>query len=51
MKILKFILTGVIYICFVIPGIPCYLGVFYLFKKLYDYYKEFKIKDNNNCPN
>ena len=32
MKILKFILTGVIYICFVIPGIPCYLGVFYLFK-------------------
>ena len=44
MRILKFILTGVIYICFVIPGIPCYLGVIYLVKKLYDYYN---LSDNN----
>lgn len=47
MRILKFLLSGVIFICFVIPGIPCYLGVIYLIKKLYDYYQN-NLTDSSN---
>ena len=47
MRILKFLLSGVIFICFAIPGIPCYLGVIYLIKKLYDYYQN-NLTDSSN---
>ena len=47
MRILKFLLSGIIFICFVIPGIPCYLGVIYLIKKLYDYYQN-NLTDSSN---
>ena len=47
MRILKFLLSGVIFICFVIPGIPCYLGIIYLIKKLYDYYQN-NLTDSSN---
>jgi hypothetical protein len=48
MRILKFLLSGIIFICFVIPGIPCYLGVIYLIKKLYDYYQNNLTDTYNN---
>ena len=39
MNLFKLLLSVVIYICFVIPGIPCYLGVIYVLKKLYEHFK------------
>ena len=51
MNILKILLSVVIYICFVIPGIPCYLGVIYVLKKLYEHFKNLITNDNQSNIN
>ena len=51
MNLFKLLLSVVIYICFVIPGIPCYLGVIYALKKLYEYFKNLITNDNQSNDN
>ena len=51
MNLFKLLLSVVIYICFVIPGIPCYLGVIYVLKKLYEYFKNLNTNDNQSNIN
>ena len=51
MNLFKLLLSVVISICFVIPGIPCYLGVIYVLKKLYEYFKNLNTNDNQSNIN